>query len=269
MQATKPIFMKIEFLVMVYTGSNGNAVTTQTQGGFKTHFTFGTGTDGAGTITNPSSQFSSPCSDYYSASTNEAASRSADRFGVNYITYNAETGFLFFVYGAQATYRAGTTNYAMGYNLAMFSIQRTIDDYGKNDGRGFIAFGRNDVHEPNEASDYVPPRIQTYLYSTNTWTVQERTNYLSQSPGELSSTYWNTSDGKLIVFPLKYWDPELGIKDHPNLLYMPVQLDFVGANLTIESIPNRARKFRSLGALSMWKPTGVAFGNYSCLVLWE
>jgi hypothetical protein len=268
LQATKPIFMKIEFIVLRWSYLANSSVTYQNEGGFQTKFTFGTGSDGAGNITNPSSLFYSPVSSSFTG-TSEAVPRAADRMGVNYLTYNAEQGFLFFVYGSNATYRVGTGNNSEGYNLAMFSIQRTIDEYGQNDGRGFVVFGRNDGYEASESSDYLPARIQTYIYASNTWTAQERTNYLSQSPGELSSTYWNLNDGKLVVFPLKYWDPDYGIKDHPNIFYIPTQLDYPGANLTIESIPNRPRKFRSLGAFSMWKPTGLAWGSYNCLVLWE
>ena len=266
LQATKPVFLRIEFFSFIWSqGNNGTGY--QGQGCFHTRITVGTGTDGAGTITNPSTIFYYPFSTYQGTSA-EAASRPADRMGVNFLTYNPEQGFLFFVYGANAWYRAGTNNYGFYVNLAQISIQRTLDDYGQQDGRGIVVVGRSEINE-GAASDYVPPKIQTYIYATNTWTTAERTNILTQETAEINSYYWQMPDGKFLIYPLKYWDPDYGIKSHPNIMYIPTTIDSPGVVYTVESIPNRPRKFRSLGAFAMWKPTARGFGDYSCLTLWE
>lgn len=269
LQATKPIFVKLEFVFVNYSTSSNSTATANGQGFMQTKMTFGTGTDGAGTITNAGGQVITPFVNWQS-NTAETASRLADRIGNNYLTYNSEQGFLFFTYGANAIYRAGTSGGNLDVTFCMFAIQRTVDDYGQPDGRGFVVFGRNDNFEVSGAPNgWVSPRIQTYLYSTNTWTTQERVNYLTQPVGENTATYWNTTDGKIVMVPVKYWDPDLGVRDMPGMLMVPATADYPGVAYTVETIPNRPRKFRSLGAPSMFRPTSYGFGTYDLVVLWE
>lgn len=267
LQATNPIFMRIDFNIVFWSFSTSNSTAMQAQGAIQTKFTFGTGTDGAGTITSPSMSVYSPFTDNDDTTTAEAASRSADRNGINYLSYNDEQGFLFFVYGSGANYRIGTSNNLSNHNLAMFCVQRTLDDRGQPDGRGFVVIGRDDLWQA-EASNFATPKISTYLYSTNSWVALNATSYLTQSTGENLSAYFMLGD-KFVVNAMKYWDPDYGVRTLPNVLFMSYDVDYPGAHYTIETSPGWPRRFRSLGLVSMWRPTSRNWGDYSCIVLWE
>lgn len=135
-QSTMPIFLKIEF------GCGRQGLSTSSSGGAASvsrypalRFTFGTGSDGNGSIVSPSHSFVSPQEFPGSGS---FLSNMNTEYGLSCFSVNDDQGFVGFFYGLGSRVARGVAY--VSATLA-FMVQRDIDENGNPLDTGFTVLG--------------------------------------------------------------------------------------------------------------------------------